>query len=226
MHVVGAELFAERSALVGAGSGDDAGANDVLGDLDADAAEIAAGAHDQHGLAALELGDVEEKIPRRRHVAHHHRGAMEVEILRDRNAGAGRHGDKLGKATRPLDAHHALRSVIATAVFGGDVERHDAGGGDAIADFPAADFRPDRVDDAGTVDAGNERQHRAAILLAPGAQADIEHAIDGRRMHPDADLALARHRVGQILVAQHLGRAVFVDDDRFHCWSLRRRGVQ
>ena len=107
--------------------------------------------------------------------------------LRNGDAGAGRHGDKLGKAAGPLDAHHALRPVVAAAVLGADIERHDAGGGDAVADAPAADLRPDRIDDAGAIDAGNERQHRPAILLAAGAQADVEDAIDGRRMHLDAD---------------------------------------
>ncbi len=111
--------------------------------------------------------------------------------------------------------------LIAAAVLGANIQRHDAGGGDAVADVPAADLRPDGIDDTGAIDAGNERQHRAAILLAAGAQADVEHAIDGRRMDLDADLALARHRVGKVLVAQNVGRAVFVDDDRFHRCSCR-----
>ena len=121
MRVIGAELFAERRALFGAGRGDHVRADHVLGDLDADGAEIAAGAHDQHGLAVFQLGDVHEQIPRRRHVAHDHGGAMKVEVLRNGNAGAGRHGDELGKAARPLDAHHALRPVIAAAVLGADI---------------------------------------------------------------------------------------------------------
>ena len=109
--------------------------------------------------------------------------------------------------------------VIAAAVLGADVQRHDAGGGDAVADVPAADLRADGIDDAGAIDAGNERQDRTAILLAAGAQADVEHAVDGRGVDLDADFAVARDRVGKVLVAQNVGRAVFVDDDRFHRWS-------
>ena len=144
---------------------------------------------------------------------------MKVEMLRDGDAGNRRHRDQLGKATRPLDAHHALRPLIAGAILGANVQRHDAGGGDAVARTPAADVRADGVDDAGAIDAGNERQHRAAILFAAGAQADVEHAIDGGGMDLDADLALARQRVGKVLVAQNVGRPVFVDNDRFHRWS-------
>ncbi len=52
--------------------------------------------------------------------------------------------------------------------------------------------------------------------LLAGAQADIEHAIDGRGVHLDADFAGARHGIGNVLVAQNVGRTVFVDDDGFH----------
>ena len=214
--MIGAEFFAERCALVGAGRGDHVRTDHVLGDLDADGAQIAAGAHDQHGLAVFQLGDVHEQIPRRRHVTHDHGGAMKVEMLRDGDAGHRRNGDQLGKAAGTLDAHHALRALIAAAVLGANVQRHDAGRGDAVARTPAADLRADSIDDTGAIDAGNERQYRAAILLAAGAQADVEHAIDGCRMDLDADLTLARDRVGKVFVAENVGRPVFVDDDRFH----------
>ena len=141
---------------------------------------------------------------------------MEIEVFGHRHRGAGRHRDHLGKAPRPLDAHHALGTVVVAAIFGADVERHDARGGDTIARAPAADLRADRIDNAGAIDARYERQHRPAILFAAGAQAHVEHAVDGRGMDLDADFALARHRVGDVLVAQHLRRAVFVDDNRFH----------
>ena len=130
-----------------------------------------------------------------------------------------RHRDQFGKAAGPLDAHHALRALIAAAILGANVQRHDAGRGDAVTRTPAADLRADGIDDTGAIDAGNERQDRTAILLAAGAQADVEHAIDGRGMDLDADFAVARDRVGKVLVAQNVGRAVFVDDDRFHRWS-------
>ena len=107
--VVGAERAAERAAVVGAGRRDHGRAGDVLRKLDADAAEIAAGAHDQHGLALLQLGDVEQQIPGRRHVAHHHRRVAEIEARRHIDRGAGGDADQLGEAALPLDAHHAFR---------------------------------------------------------------------------------------------------------------------
>ena len=217
--MIGAELLAERDARVGAGRRDHARADHVLGDLDADRAEIAAGAHDQHGLVEFEIGDVDQEIPCRRHVAQDDGGAMKVEMLGKRDRGAGRHGDHFGKTARPLDAHHAARPVVAAAVLGADVERHEARGGDMIADAPAADLRPDRIDDAGAIDAGNERQHRAARGFLAGAQAHVEHAIDGRGVHLDADFAGARDRIGNLFVAQNVGRTVFVDDDGFHAKS-------
>ena len=183
-------------------------------------AEIAAGAHDQHGLAFLQLGDVEQQVPGGRHVAHHHRGVAEVEPVGQRDRGAGRDADELGEAARPLDAHHAFRAVVVAAVLRADVERHDAGRRDAIADLPARDAGADRVDDAGAVDARDERQHRAAEHLLAGAQAHVEHAVDGRGMDADADLARARLRVGHVLVFEHVGRAELVDDVRFHSFPL------
>ena len=47
----------------------------------------------------------------------------------------------------------------------------------------------------------------AARRLLAGAQAHVEHAVDGSGMNADADLARARRRIGQILVSQHIGRA-------------------
>ena len=143
-------------------------------------------------------------------------GVMEIEVLRDGDRRAGRHRDQFGKTAGPLDAHHAARPVVAAAVLGADFQRHDTRGGDPVAAAPASDLRPDRVDDAGAIDAGNKRQHRPAILLPTGAQAYVEDAIDGRRVHLDADFAGTRHRVRHILVAQHLGRTIFVDDNRLH----------
>ena len=81
-RVVGAERAAERAAVVGAGCRDHGRADDVLGELDADGAEIAAGAHDQHGLAFLQLGDIEQQVPGGRDVAHHHGGVAEIEAVR------------------------------------------------------------------------------------------------------------------------------------------------
>ena len=53
--------------------------------------------------------------------------------------------------------------------------------------------------------------------LLAGPQADIEHAIDGGGMDLNANFAVAWRRIGNVLVAQDIGRTVFVDDDGFHC---------
>ena len=207
-------------AVVGAGGRDHLGADHVLGDLDADAAEIAARTHDQHGLAGLELGDVEQQVPGGGHVAHHHRGLVEVEPVGQRDHGAGRHRDHFGEAARPLDSHHAFRSAVVAVVLAADVERHDAGRRHPHALLPARDTSSDRVDHAGAIDAGDERELRPAGTFLARAQAHVEHAIDGGGMNPNADLARARLGVRHALVFEHVGGAEFVDDDRFHSLPL------
>ena len=214
--VIGAEVDARLDAVVGTGGRDDSGADHVLGDLDADRAEIAAGAHDQHGLAGFELGDVEQQVPCRRDVAHDHGRLVEVESVRNCDGGAGRHRNQLGKAARPLDAHHAGRTAVALVVLGTDLERHHAGGCDPHSLSPAPDPGPDRIDDPGTIDPRDERKRGSARALLAGAQAHVEHAIDRGCMDADADLALAWFRVRDILIFEHVRRPVFVDDDRFH----------
>ncbi len=208
--VIGAELLAERDARIGTGRRDHARADHVLGDLDADRSQIAAGAHDKYGLVEFEIGDVDQEIPCRRHVAQNDGGAMKIEMFGKRDRGAGRHGDHLGKSARPLDAHHAVRPVGTAAIFGAYIKRHETCGGDISADAPAADLRPDRIDDAGAIDAGNERQHCASRGFLAGAQAHVEDAIDGRRVHLDADFAgivdaigpqVSRWRVGDHVAA-------------------------
>ncbi len=154
------------------------------------------------------------------HVAHHHRGVAEIEAGRHVDRGAGGDADELGKAALPLDAHHAFRAVVAGAVLRADVERHAAGGRDPFADLAAGDAGADRVDDAGAVDAGNERQHRAAEHLLAGAQAHVEHAVDGRGMDADAHLALPGHRVRPVLVFEVFGRAELVDHVGFQLPDL------
>src|SRR5262249_32679254 len=69
---------------------DHLGSDHILGDLDANRAEIAARAHDQHGLAAFKLRDVDEQVPGGRYVAHDHGGVVEVELIGEFDRGAGR----------------------------------------------------------------------------------------------------------------------------------------
>src|SRR6266508_4363751 len=195
-------------------------ADHVPGDLNADRTEVAARAHDQHGLAGLESGDVHQQIPGGRHVAHDHGGVVEVEPLGQLDRGAGRYRDHLGKAAGPLDAHHAGRPRVIGAVLPTNIERHDAGSGHPHPLSPTGDRRSDRIDDAGTVDARNERKYRAAPALFPRPQAHVEHAIEGGGMNADADLARARLGIRHDLVLEDLRRAIAVHHDRFHAGSL------
>src|SRR6516165_9680150 len=94
---ISAKLLAEYDALVSPGNRDHARFKHVLGYLDTDGAEIAAGAHYQHGLAGFQRCDMYEQIPRRRHVAQHHRGAMKIETLGNGDCGAGGNRDLLGE---------------------------------------------------------------------------------------------------------------------------------
>src|SRR5262249_36284800 len=82
--------------------------------------------------------------------------------------------------------------------------------------LPARDACSDRVDDAGTVDAGDEGKHGIAPALVPGPQAHVEHAVHRRRVNPDADLARLRLRVRPVLVLEHVPGAELVDHNRLH----------
>jgi hypothetical protein len=177
-----------------------------------------------HGLAALKLGGVDQKIPGGRAVTHHHGGVMEVDAVGQRNDNARRHADKLGEAARPFDAHHTLRPVIVGTVLRHGLQRHAAGCGHMLADLPARDAGPEGVDRAGAVDAWNERQHRGAAGLLAGAQAHIKHAVDGRGMNPDPDLARLGLRVGHVLVFEDVRRTKFVDHDCLHAAPRSNEG--
>jgi len=147
---------------------------------------------------------------------HHHCGVVKIERLGKRERGAGGHRDQFGKSAGPLDAHHAGRTRIAFAVLGARRKRHHPGCGDVHSFLPTCDARADCIDDAGAIDAGDERQDRSARGLFAGAQAHVEHAVDGRGMDADANLAFARDRVRHVLVAENLGRTIFAKHDRFH----------
>src|SRR6516165_1644729 len=153
---ISAKLLAEYDALVSPGNRDHARFKHVLGYLDTDGAEIAAGAHYQHGLAGFQRCDMYEQIPRRRHVAQHHRGAMKIETLGNGDCGAGGNSDLLGEATGAMNAHHSSWSDIVLSVLGAGLERHETRRGDVVAHVPAGNLRADGVDDAGAIDTWNK----------------------------------------------------------------------
>src|SRR5262249_60694465 len=101
--------------------------DDVFGDLNANAAEITAGPHDQHRFVRLELSDVHQQIPGGWNVPHHHGSLMKIERTRKLDCRAGRHRHHLGKSAPAFDAHHAGGTAVVLAVLGAWLERHDAG---------------------------------------------------------------------------------------------------
>jgi hypothetical protein len=221
--VVGPEREPGLHALVGACGGNDRGADDVLRDLDADRAEIAAGTHDEHGLTGCELGQIAKQVPGGRRVTQDHRAMMEIESGRQLDRRAGRHHHHLGESAGSLDPHHADGARIRVRVLVADLQRHHARSGHPHAFAPLGDTGPHRVDDAGAIDAGDERKHRAARAFPARTQAHIQHPIDARRVNADANLALARLRLRHILVRENVRGTEFADDDRFHAGVLRYR---
>src|SRR5262249_57085334 len=87
--VIGAEGKGGAHTLIGAGNRNHARADDIFGNLNADAAEVSACAHDQHGFAALEESDVDEQVPGRRYMADHHSRGMKIELRRNLDVGTG-----------------------------------------------------------------------------------------------------------------------------------------
>src|SRR5262249_55406275 len=137
-------------------------------------------------------------------------------LIRELDRGAGRYRDQLGKTARPLDSHHAGWAGVTLAILAADIERHDAGSGNAHSLSPARDAGSERVDAAGTIDSRNKRKHRSARTLLPRPQAYVEHAIDGGGVNADADLARARLGIRHGLVLEHVRRAIAVHYDGFH----------
>ncbi len=64
----------------------------------------------------------------------------------------------------------------------------------------------------GSVGAENPRLRNGREALA---NPDVE-VVERRRAQLDENLAVARLRVGNLLVAQHVGTAVLMDPDRLH----------
>ena len=149
-------------------------------------------------------------------MAHDHGGVVKVEPVGKFDRRAGRHRNHLGKAAGAFDAHHSGWPLVAGAILGANVERHDAGGGDPHSLSPARDGGSDRIDDAGAIDARDERKDRSASALVARPQAHVEHAIDGGGVNADSNLARTRLGVRHGLVFEHVRRAIAVHHDRFH----------
>ena len=141
---------------------------------------------------------------------------VEAERIRQPKGRSGWHANLFSKSAGPLDAHHSGLSGGIRAIFVARVKRHAAGSADAVANLPLRHTGADGVDHARAVDAGDQRQFNAALRLLAATNRDIEHAVHGRRMNHNANLAAARCRIRQILVTHHIGRAELPDDDRLH----------
>jgi hypothetical protein len=94
--------------------------------LNPDAAEVAAGAHDQRGFAGLERSDIDEQGPGGRYMADHYGRGMKIELQWNLGGGAGGDNHHLSKAAGPLDAHHARWAGVAVAALRARIKRHDA----------------------------------------------------------------------------------------------------
>jgi hypothetical protein len=159
-------------------------------------------------------------------MADHYGRGMKIELQWNLGGGAG--GDKhhLSKAAGPLDAHHARWAGVAVATLRARIKRHDACRRHALTHSPARDSRTNGVNDPGAIDPRNERQNGFARALLAGAQAHVEHPIDGGRANGDSDLARTRLRIGDLLVAQDVGRSILMNDNGAHAAPTSARGSQ
>ena len=83
---------------------------------------------------------------------------------------------------------------------------------DRPAGLQPGDALAQRLDHAGAVRPEDPRlRHGGQPLSRP----DVE-VVQRRKPQPHEDLAGAGDRIGDVLVAQDLGAAVLMDDDRFH----------
>jgi hypothetical protein len=218
---IGAELFGFGELGFVARSGDDA-ATEKLCNLNCGGAYPAACAEDEDFFAGLKLRAGEQHVPGGLENERDGSGFFERKIFRigeavgfgaahESGAAAVDHVAKIGK----------LRAVVvATGEAGRTFAASDSGSeenllarayfGDACTDF---------FDHAGNVAAGNVRQRN----LQPGnALADPKiEMVEGAGVDGDEDLAEAGFGLGDIGVAQDVGRAVAIEEDGFHVHAPR-----
>jgi hypothetical protein len=159
----------------------------------------------------------DEHVPGRREHDLAGGGLFEAQLGGHHVGAARRRQHLLGVAAEQLDAEHPRGAAEIRAPLA--AERTVAAldlvlGPDTIAGLEALDAGADRLDDAGELDPELVRQ-RQRPARDPGAQVDVE-VVHPARAHRDHDLARSRDRVRHVLVAQHLGRPVFVVADGLH----------
>ena len=90
-----------------------------------------------------------------------------------------------------------------------------------IADFQFANLCSGFLDNAGNVITGNQGQIRSKefrVLARTNHRVDWVHA---RGNHSDQNFVLLRLRARRIFILQHFRPAVFMNDNRLHCWCMR-----
>ena len=102
----------------------------------------------------------------------------------------------------------ADRSLAAPA-------RHGQHGHDPVARAKTLDLAADLDDGPGALDAQDMGETHRRIGHDAGPRVGVE-AVDARRLQADQQLARTDFRGRHLLVTQHLGPAVLVDENRLH----------
>ena len=168
-------------------------------ELEAGHSDAAARSQHQHGLARREPSPRIEHAVRGAVGDGDRRRGLEGQIVGQANQVPGGHDDEFGKPARDLLAHHA---AVGLRVHG-----------HALTGRPAFDSRPERIDRAGHVAAGDER-HRHREPRHPPPHENVE-MVEPAGLHRHADLARTRFGVGPVAVDDVLDRALSFDDRRF-----------
>ena len=174
--------------VVAAGGGDDAGA-DRGGDLHREAADPAAGGHDQH------------RLPRP------HPGAVDQHLVGRQSGGRQRPGLIEGTGLREVKGARRGRQGVFRVAAG-------AAGDHPVADLEALHLGAQLRHVAGDVAPENLRRGDAGAVR-PLAHEHVE-AVQRRGGDADQHVVGARPRRRQVAVPQHLRRSRVVDVNGFH----------
>ena len=188
--VVHAVLGEPLEAAIALGGRDD-GRTCRLGELDGRHPDPTGAGLDQDGVARLQMAELEEAVVGRPELDRDGRGGFERHAVGDRPRLAGGDTGQLGVRALHHHGDHALTDREAL---------------DALADLPhgAARLVPDDVGDAGQ------------LALAP---VDQVTALEPDRPDLDQDAAAADLRIGDLVVAEHLGSSDLVIHNCFHRWN-------